>query len=78
MTADEPSRMEQLGSFFDNEQQKRDDWHKSQLLFDTKLEQWVGTPNKNHVRVLLCTLPYVLLEGQTWKRIGMQDIAEVD
>lgn len=78
MTADEPSRIEQLGSFFDNEQQKRDDWHKSQLLFDKKLEQWVGTPNKNHVRVLLCTLPDVLWEGHTWKRVGMQDIAEVD
>lgn len=70
--------MEQLGDFFDGEQQKRDDWHKSQLLYDKKLEQWTGTPVKNHVRVLLCTLPDVLWEGHSWKRVSMADLSEVD
>lgn len=44
------------------------------MQFDDRLAQWVGTPNKNHVRVLLCTLPDILWEGHGWTRLGMQDL----
>jgi hypothetical protein len=48
------------------------------VLYDKKLEQWAGHPVKNHVRVLLCTLPDVLWPENPWKRVGMQDLMEVD
>lgn len=37
---------------------------------------WEGHPQKNHVRVLLCTLPDILWEGHGWQRIGMGDLTE--
>ena len=36
-----------------------------------RLERWTGQPQKNHVRVLLCTLPDVLWQGHGIERVGM-------
>ena len=41
-----------------------------------RLEQWVGTPMKNHLRVLLCTLPDVLWEGHGLERVGMDKMMD--
>lgn len=46
------------------------------MQYDDRLNRWVGNPNKNHVRVLLCTLPDILWPGHTWQRLGMQDVQE--
>ena len=35
---------------------------------------WVGNPNKNHVKILLATLPDILWEGAEWTRLGVQDL----
>jgi cyclin G-associated kinase len=42
------------------------------------MNQWIGHPTKNHVRVLLCTLPDVLWQGAKWDRIGMDKLVETD
>ena len=60
----------------EKEERRRDDWHNAQLQFDARLQQWTGHPQKNHVRVLLCTLPDVLWEGHNFKRLGMGDLEE--
>ncbi len=42
-----------------------------------KMENWAGHPMKNHVRVLLCTLPDILWEGHGLERVGMDKLLEV-
>jgi len=41
-----------------------------------RLDQWVGHPVKNHIRVLLCTLPDVLWEGHGLPRVGMDKMMD--
>ena len=58
----------------------RDGADRAREIHEQRLDMWVGKPVKNHVRVLLCTLPDVLWQGHGWTRIGMdklQDAAQV-
>jgi len=41
-----------------------------------RLERWVGNPVKNHIRVLLCTLPDVLWEGHGIERVGIDKLMD--
>ena len=41
-----------------------------------RIERWIGHPQKNHVRVLLCTLPDVLWSDSGQQRIGMDKLME--
>lgn len=41
-------------------QKERDQLEAAEYKLRTKMENWAGHPMKNHVRVLLCTLPDVL------------------
>ena len=53
-----------------NEQEAARDKHRQ------RLESWVGTPMKNHLRVLLCTLPDVLWDGHGLERVGMDKMMD--
>ena len=41
-----------------------------------RLEKWIGHPQRNHIRVLLCTLPDVLWQGHGIERVGMDKLME--
>lgn len=45
---------------------------------DAKLDAWVGKPVKNHVRVLLCTLPDILWPESGWERVAMHEVMDND
>jgi hypothetical protein len=70
--------MEELQSYFQEEESRKDEFHKHEAIYSQKLLQWIGHPQKNHVRVLLCTLPEVLWEGHSWQRVSMADLETVD
>jgi hypothetical protein len=36
----------------------------------------VGKPVKNHIRVLLCTLPDIIWPESGWQRIAMHEVME--
>ena len=48
----------------------------AQEVHRVRLERWVGHPQKNHIRVLLCTLPDVLWQGHGVERVGMDKLME--
>lgn len=45
-------------------------------IHQARLDHWIGFPQKNHVRVLLCTLPDILGPDSGIERVGMDKLME--
>ena len=58
------------------QQRAQQDLAKAREAHRERLAQWIGRPQKNHVRVLLCTLPDVLWPDSGAQRMGMLELME--
>ena len=72
------TRTERTREILQKEEDSRSNWQQSSLKFDAKLDAWVGQPNKNHVRVLLCTLNDILWPDCGWERVAMHEVMDND
>ena len=47
------------------------------MKHSARIEHWIGRgPQKNHIRVLLCTLQDVLWTSNGWNRVGMDKLLD--
>ena len=73
------SRSEEVKNFFKQEDEKRAALDDAHNRLSQRLDQWIGlpppgqrqmagymAPQKNHIKVLLCSLHQVLWQGNTW------------
>ena len=79
MTLEEQSKMDRatiVQGIQNKEEQKRAGIEAAKDKLRPQMERWVGYPTKNHLRVLLCTLPDILWQGHDFKRVAMGELME--
>lgn len=56
---------------YENEEAASRNYDDAQNRLEDKIQHWIGRPQKNHVRVLLCTLGDILWEDCGWQRVSI-------
>jgi DnaJ-class molecular chaperone len=55
---------------------ERQNWDKAVGKHQDRIQNWIGRQQKNHIRVLLCTLHSVLWPKNGWQIIGMDKLLD--
>ena len=70
------TNVEQVKQFFEDESQIEKEKFAAADKHDWKLKNWMGTPVRHNVKVLLCTLPDILWPDNGWERVAMDKLME--
>ena len=70
------TNVEQVQQFFEAESQIEKEKFAAAEKHDWKLKNWIGTPVRHNVKVLLCTLPDILWADHGWERVAMDKLME--